>query len=309
MNNLFTLHPVRHDPIAEVPLPVHPGYRYRMMVPEHSNHLIDTDYQHSGIIGAYRLSAESADIEPVDLHVQPPQCFVWDTDYLSPSVSAWLQSDPEQPRSTHPNCLTIMEAALAEPEVRLSDKRPVLSISPRFELEWSTAAFASQLGLVQLVESSRTLQFEDGESLVLLDTESANTGPVLYLSDPADNLAVKPVCAFQQRGDKKRFGFTTEVTQVIPAEFKGKAVVSVSVLEKYTWYFMQNAAPDDAERHIWTPVHLPVVWGWSIRVQQRHDGEWDVFRKKLIMPTSTTEDPRLPRWHSNTLLCRAITGD
>jgi len=57
--------------------------------------------------------------------------------------------------------------------VRLLNNQPILTISPRFELEWATKAFASQLGLVQLMDSSPTLQFADGISLVLLDTETA----------------------------------------------------------------------------------------------------------------------------------------
>jgi hypothetical protein len=150
------------------------------------------------------------------------------------------------------------------------------------------------------VESSRTLQFEDGDSLVLLDTD-AGGAPVLYLSDSTDNVAIKPVCAFQQQGNKQRFHFTTDIRQIIPAEFNNKAVASVSVLEKYTCYFMENAAPDKPDRHIWVPVHLPIVWGWSIRVQQRYDGEWDIFRKKLILPKSSTEAATLPCWQSNSL--------
>lgn len=184
------------------------------------------------------------------------------------------------------------------------DSHPTLTISPRFELEWSTEAFASQLGVVQLFESSRTLQFADGETLVLLDTEAAGVGPVLYLSDATGALAVKPVCAFQKQGDKQRLEYSGKIAQMIPAEFRDKPVESVSVLEKYTVYFMQNAAPDDTEQHIWVPVHLPIVWGWSIRVQQRFDGVWDIFRKKMMVPTSSTEAAALPRWQSNSLLCR-----
>jgi hypothetical protein len=315
MNNLLTLQfPVRPDPVSKVAV-IDPGYRYAMTFPESalaelSQHLIDNDYdQQSGIIGAYRLSADSANIEPVDLSAEPVQCFVWDTDFLSPKVSRWLQTGLKRPRSSINNFLTLHVATLAGPEVRMLDDHPVLTISPKFELEWATDAFASQLGLVQLVESSRTLHFEDGESLVLLDTEAAGVGPVLHLSDAADTLAVKPVCAFQRQGDKQRFDFTREVTQIIPAKFRDKAVASVSVLEKHSWYFMQNAAPDDPERHIWVPVYLPIVWGWSIRVQQRFDGVWDIFRKKLIMPMPSTEAVALPRWQSNSLLCRTTVGN
>jgi hypothetical protein len=309
MNNIVTLHsPVRSNPIPNQAA-IHPGCRYDMILPdsaltEYLNHVTDVDHdQQTGIVGAYRLSVDSAEIEPVDLSTQPLQYFVCDTDSLSPIIRRCLHIDPEGPRSLHNNRLTLFDARLDAPEVRLLDNQPVLTISPQFELEWATEAFASQLGLVQLVDSSRTVQFADGESLVLLDTETAGRGPVLYLNNSADNSVVKQVCAFQAQGGKQRFGFNTVVNQMIPAEIKNNPVVSVSVLEKYTWYFMQNAAPDDPDRHIWVPVHLPIIWGWSIRVQQRFDGVWDIFRKKLIMPTSSTEAPALPLWQSNSLRC------
>ena len=309
MNNIVTL----HSPIRSLPIPdraaIHPGCRYDMILPdsaltEYLNHVTDADHdQQTGIVGAYRLSVDSAEIEPVDLSAQPLKCFVWDMDLLSPSIRRCLHIDPERQRTTHNNRLTLIDARLDAPEVRLLDNQPVLTISPQFELEWATEAFASQLGLVQLVDSSRTVQFADGESLVLLDTETSGSDPVLYLNDSADNSVVKQVCSFQAQGGKQRFGFSTIVSQAIPSEFSNKPVVSVSVLEKYTWYFMQNAAPNDPERYIWVPVHLPIIWGWSIRVQQRFDGVWDIFRKKLIMPTPSTEAPALPLWQSNSLRC------
>jgi len=311
MNNIVTLHsPVHSNPIPDRAA-IHPGCRYDMILPdlaltEYLNHMTDVDHDHdqqTGIVGAYRLSVDSAEIEPVDLSAQPLKCFVWDMDLLSPSIRRCLHIDPERQRTTHNNRLTLIDARLDAPEVRLLDNQPVLTISPQFELEWATEAFASQLGLVQLVDSSRTVQFADSESLVLLDTETAGRDPVLYLNTSADNSVVKQVCAFQAQGGKQRFGFSTLVSQAIPSEFRNKPVVSVIVLEKYTWYFMQNAAPDDPDRHIWVPVHLPIIWGWSIRVQQRFDGVWDIFRKKLIMPTPSTEEPALPLWQSNSLRC------
>jgi hypothetical protein len=40
-----------------------------------------------------------------------------------------------------------------------------------------------------------------------------------------------------------------------------------------------------------------------LRVQQRYDGVWNIFRKKLILPTATTEAPALPHWRRNSLQC------
>ncbi|MDD1620410.1 MAG: hypothetical protein LUQ11_02930 [Methylococcaceae bacterium] len=310
MNNIHLLPlPARPAAIFDQS-PILPGYRYPMTMTEstqaeHAKAISDVDQAlQTGLIGAYRLGVNSARLDPIDVMAQPPQGFVWEPGLLSPELRSRIQIAPEQPRSPLHNHLTLIEASLNAPEVRVCDSHPVLTISPRLELEWATDSFSSQLGLVQLVESSRTLQFEDGESLALLDTEAEGVGPVLYLSDATGAVAVKPLCAFQQQGDMRRLSVYSEVTQSVPAEIKGKAVASVSVLEKYTWYLMQNADPDDMERHIWVPVHLPIVWGWSIRVQQRFDGVWDIFRKKLIMPAPSTEAPALPRWQSNTLNCR-----
>lgn len=302
--------PVKPAPLAEV-AGIQAGRRYHLTLPvltENAGQAIAANLDpQSGIVGAYRLDAHSAGSEPVDLSTQLVRCFVWDVDSLSPIVRSCLQGDSGAPAFFGHNRLNLHDAGLDGPEVRMQNGQPVLAIAPRFDLEWATGAFPSQLGWVQLVESSRTLQFEEGGSWVLLDTEAAG-GPVLYLDDANDNRAVKPVCAFQQQGDSQRFNFITAVTQPIPSEFNKKAVASVSVLEKYTGYFMQNAAPDDPERHIWTPVHLPIVWGWSIRVQQRYDGVWDIFRKKLILPAASTEAPALPHWQSNSVLCGTTAG-
>ena len=311
MNNIFTL----RQTVRPVPVPEHeliqPGFHYRLNIPSSTGHEQAKDFFDSsmdlqtGVVGNYRPEIHSAAIEDVGVSRQPIQCFVWDADLLSTGVKRALQVGLEQPHTPHLNVLTLLNERLEGPEVRLVNDRPTLTIAPRFELEWATQAYASQLGLIQLVESSRTLHFADGESLVLLDTEAAGTGPVLYLNDETDTLAVKPVCAFQAQGARQCFGFKTEIKQTIPAEFDGKIVESISVLEKYTYYFMQNAAPDDPDRHIWVPVYLPIVWGWSIRVQQRSDGEWAIFRKKLIMPMPTTEAAALPLWQSNSLRCRS----
>jgi hypothetical protein len=311
MNNIHILHSPKRSNSVSGTAKIRPGCRCSMNVPESSlamsgKDVADLDhYLQSGVVGAYRLGINSAEIEPVDLNLQPVQGFVWDADLLTPVMSQWLQPDQERPRTSLHNRLTLLDANLEAPQVVVADEHPVLTISPRFELEWSTEAFASQLGVVQLVESSRTLRFADGETLTLLDTEAAGAGPVLYLNDATGALAVKPVCPFQPQGGKQRIDYAGKVAQIIPAEVQGQPVESVSVLEKYTVYFMQNAAPDDTDRHIWVPVHLPVVWGWSIRVQQRFDGVWDIFRKKLIMPTPTTEAPALPSWQTNSLLCRS----
>ncbi|MCQ8117291.1 hypothetical protein [Methylomonas rosea] len=258
----------------------------------------------NGLLGDYQLSIEQAMTIAVDTKQTPTQAFVWNSDLLNPPLKNCLPITNAHPQQPDQNRLTLLDASMAALEVSLLDDTPTLSIAPRFELEWDTAGFCSQLGILQLVESTRTVHFADGETMTLLDTETENGGPVLYLSGTESHLPVMPLGRFQQQGQQQKLLFSQAVTQAIPSQINGNAVASISVLEKYTVYFMQNAGPDRPDLYIWVPVHLPIVWGWSIRVQQRYDGVWDIFRKKLIMPSASTEAPKLPLWQSNALLCQ-----
>lgn len=307
MNYIFPLpQPVRPKQSGNETA-IFPGHRYPLRPEAIANGTPELAHAfQNGLVGAYRISQDKAEVEALDLNAQPMQGFVWDTALLNPPLRHLLVPDQERPRSAPNNRLTLIDARLDVPSVEMEHNTPTLTVTPRFELEWDTEAYASQLGVVRLVESLRVVHFEDGESTVLLDTEAAGVGPVLYLSQAVDQQAVIPICAFQAQAQQQCIEYGSAVTQLIPAELAGKAVSSVSVLEKYTVYFMQNAAPDQPDRYIWVPVHLPVVWGWSIRVQQRYDGVWDIFRKKLIMPMPSTEAPALPLWQSNSLRCLSL---
>ncbi|MDD4913614.1 MAG: hypothetical protein PHW13_01080 [Methylococcales bacterium] len=309
MPNIVTLpFPARQTVKSPAAKP-QPGYRYRLALQNRDalfapGDLQTADPQQTGLVGAYRPGIAASELKAVDLNASPVYCYVWDDDLLNSAVISSLHDTGRHTAfRQHGNHLTLLDAGLQPPEVRMSDNGPLLCISPRFELEWATEGFASQLGLLQLVESSRTLQFENGEIIALMDTDNSN-GPVLYLNDPDDDQPVKAVCSYQARGEKQCLCFNSEVSQPIPHQFGDKQVISLSVLEKYVCHFMQNAGPEQTSQYIWTPVHLPIVWGWSIRVQQRFDGVWDIFRKKLILPTPSTETPRLPVWQSNSLCYR-----
>lgn len=296
--------PVRPKPVVR-DIGIFPGHCYHIVLPEAATTELgnlEHDLQ-NGLIGTYRLDSTATEMKAVDINAQPLRGFVWDAELLSPCLKQSLQIAPDQPHASETNRLTLIDIAMEAPEVRLIQDLPALTIAPRLELEWRTGAYASQLGIVQLVESTRTVFLANGEPINLVDTEAAGTGPVLYLTDATDNATVKPVCRFQAKGEQQRFEFSSAVTQIIPAELDDKAITSISVLEKYTLYFMQNANPEDPEHYIWAPVHLPIVWGWSIRVQQRYDGFWDIFRKKLMLPTPSTEAPALPHWQNNSLRC------
>lgn len=282
------------------------GHRYNIatqLLAENRLGDLDHDLQ-NGLLGEYQLSTEQAVTIAVDTKQTPIQAFVWSSDLLSPLLKSCLPITATHPQLPDQNRLTLLDASMAAPQVSSLDHTPTLNIVPRFELEWDSTGFGSQLGVLQLVESTRTLHFADGETMTLLDTETLDRDPVLYLSGTESHSPVLPLGPFQQQGQQQKLLFSQTVTQAIPSQIAGDPVASISVLEKYTVYFMQNAGPNRPDLYIWVPVHLPIVWGWSIRVQQRYDGVWDIFRKKLIMPSASTEAPKLPLWHSNSLLCQ-----
>ena len=204
------------------------------------------------------------------------------------------------------NRLTLLESGLQGPEVWFSGQQPLLSVSPYFKMRWRTDGCGSRLGCIQLVEASRTLRFAEGEELVLLDTDWAGGGPVLYSGSHGEISGVEAISPFQPQGMETVVNFAGDATQMIPKEFLDQPDLALTVLEKYTVYFVENAAPEDAEAQEWTPLHLPIIWGWSVRVQQRLDGVWDIFRRKLVLPTISTEAPTLPVWHTDTLHCSRI---
>ncbi|MGZ0079397.1 hypothetical protein ACWAU0_16610 [Methylomonas sp. YC3] len=295
-------------PMPAPPKPKHPvlqaGHRYSIDTQKLAdNPLGDVEHDvQNGLLGDYSLSIERAAVVPVDTKRTPIHAFVWNSDLLSPPLKSCLALTTAHPQQPKQNRLTLLDARMAAPTVSLADDMPTLSISPHFELAWDTAGFCSQLGVLQLLESTRTAHFADGKTMTLLDTESEEGDPVLYLSEKDRPVPVIPLGGFQQQGQQQKLLFSQTVTQAIPCEIAGNTVASMSVLEKYTVYFMQNAGPDRPDLYIWVPVHLPIVWGWSIRVQQRYDGVWDIFRKKLIMPSASTEAPKLPLWQGNSLL-------
>ncbi|MBD9363124.1 hypothetical protein EBB_22090 [Methylomonas sp. EbB] len=306
MEHIFRLsRPMPAPPKPNNPL-LQAGYRYSLDTQKLAdNPLSDVEHDlQNGLLGDYPLSIEQGVAIAVDTKQTPIQAFVWNSDLLSTPLKSCLDLDSTHPQYPNQNRLTLIDAGMAAPTVSLADDMPTLSISPHFELAWDTAGFCSQLGILQLLESTRTAHFADGKTMTLLDTETEEGGPVLYLSGKERSAPVIPLGGFQQQGQQQKLLFSQVVTQSIPSEIAGNTVASISVLEKYTVYFMQNAGPDRPDLYIWVPVHLPIVWGWSIRVQQRYDGVWDIFRKKLIMPSASTEAPKLPLWRNNSLACQ-----
>ena len=73
----------------------------------------------TGVLGAYRLNTDSATILAIDLNGSEGQCFIWDTDLLTPDIRACLQNEAEQPNIEQHNRLTLLNSRLDAPEVRM----------------------------------------------------------------------------------------------------------------------------------------------------------------------------------------------
>lgn len=250
------------------------------------------------VIGGYRLARDRADIIPADLERKPDRLFVWNTDADQAALREVLcVAAAEAKPLTSPPRLLLTAARLIGPELVSTGTEHCLVLTADFELEWQPQTNSARLAAVELVQSTRSIRFEDSSERSLLDTDEMD-GPVRY-AQGRDDAPLKPVATAQTTGTQTRHHYQVELTQRIPEQLHGKAVAEVTVLEKYTSYFLHSEAPEDADNHIWVPLLIPVMWGWSIRVGRRTDGEWGIVRRKLFMPTSQDSGLELPVWRTD----------
>lgn len=299
-----------HDPD---PAPLHRtmlqlGRRYRLLPASAGTAIADE----RGLTGGYHVTAECAELLPPGT---PPACervYLWDPDLPPATLERLAGADgaplPEGVRLAR-NALTLLDGELVGPTICNEGERAVLAITPSFRVHLRTDAGQACLGVLQLVESTRTAAFEDGGELRLLDTH-AQGGPVLYLPPSGQTEPIVPLGDVQPAGTAREYQYRPEITQPIPATLGGRTVTGVSVLERYHVYFLYCAVPADPDDHIWVPAHVPIHWGWSIRVNRRlHDGAWDIFRRKLMLPTAIHEGYAMPLWSDNSRrLMRACEG-
>lgn len=180
----------------------------------------------------------------------------------------------------------------------------LLTITPKFTLNYHTRAYAAQLGEIRLVSSHRFVADAEGKPYPLLDTEDAGD-PVLYLEDPEDTSVIRQMIHYQGLGLKKDYCFDYHIRQPLlrhwpigPAQ--GVEVRTVTVLEQYTSYFMQRAVTCLPGTALWVPAYAPVSWGWSLRVEWEQD-DWVITRRKLMNPVVGHDGWQLPHWQGNTL--------
>ena len=254
-------------------------------------------------IGGYRLARDRAEIIAADPEHEPERLFVWNGDADNRAMQDILAvaAHTDIPASRHPlvaNRLQLNAATLSGPDLQDCGTDARLNLTANFELEWHTDICPAELGAVELVQATRSIRFEDGSEQVLIDTSECEGG-VRYYHAEKDGVPVTPIGERQSQGASIPYRYQVELTQHIPSHLDGKAVADVTVLEKYTSYFMQCEDPADTDNHIWVPLLSPVMWGWSIRVGRRTDGEWGILRRKLFMPTGMDEGLLLPLWQTS----------
>ena len=235
-----------------------------------------------GVIGGYEISLNRGDVSKVK--DEDGSYYIWDND--SPIHSPVFENE-----------FQVEAATLNRPSVERVGGHYYLIMQPEFHVSFSTATHSARLGEIRLVESERFFTLENGDSITITDTQEIGE-PVLYLQHCDDQTVVRQESDLQLQGTDREYSFCESVSQHIPEQVNGIGVTSVTVLERFTSYFMQQvlSAPGQS---IWVPVCAPIGWGWSIRVGRRYDSEWDILRRKLMLPTVGHDGWEMPTWRSN----------
>ena len=236
----------------------------------------------NGVIGGYQISLNQGEVLPVS--DSDNAYYIWDND--SPLHSPVFENE-----------FQLESVTLNRPSVERVGGAYYLVMQPEFQVSFSTATHSARLGEIRLVESERFFTLENGDSLTITDTQEMGA-PVLYLQHRDDTAVVRQETDLQLQGTDREYFFGESVSQKIPDYINNVAVSSVTVLERFTSYFMQQvlSTPDQS---IWVPVCAPISWGWSIRVGRRFDQEWDILRRKLMLPTVGHDGWEMPAWRSN----------
>jgi hypothetical protein len=256
-----------------------------------------------GIVGDYRLALEVATVAPVAAVDGEARFFIWDdATRFAAAETSWQQAEWRHATisdcSVSGNHCNILASAVEGPELITDGEATRLQMSTSWQLQWDSATYSAELGVITLQQSERFITLENGEQVTVTDSREAGA-PVLYLQGSDDREIVKPI-AVQQQGVKQQHSYSVTVSQQIPESLDGQVVESVTVMEQYRSYFMQRPTTSKA-RTIWAPLVAPVSWGWSIRVGRRYDGKWAILRRKLMLPTVGHEGLELPLWQNNSL--------
>ncbi len=265
-----------------------------------------------GLVAGYRFDARHAEIVPLQASDNGGVAvYFWDThcDLAAFATNVKTAADaPAQPLSSYRLCnnrLELRQTVMNGPEIATNEHGTLLTLSPCFEATFSTDAYAARLGMLHLVQAKRLAVLASGRQITLLDSGDE---PVLYLPEPDDEQALAWESSDQALEESRTYSLSADISQAIPADIHGDPVAELTVLERYSSYWLQRAVLD-GEQTIWTPAHAPISWGWSIRAGRRYDGEWDIMRRKLMLPITGHDGLQLPVWRNNSQACGKRLND
>lgn len=263
------------------------------------NTSVSTISEIHGLIGGYQLSTNEAKVLPLHYDKEKFSGFFWDTDVNLPD-NIHLQNPDNSQSIKHPvlqsNHVQLTNCTLNGPELNETNGETELSVSPMFEMEFRSNFHTARLGAIRLVEANRFATLENGKKIILLDTHKHGE-PVLLLPDNLDSQSIDMIIDHQPAKETQVKNYSYRINQNIPEKIEDHKVTSVTVLEQYSNYFMQQDVSNT--NCIWTPACAPVLWGWSIRVERRTDDSWYIGRRKVMMPIISNNGMELPLWTAN----------
>jgi len=240
----------------------------------------------NGVVGGYAISSDRGETLPVQ---QRSGYYIWNND--SPLHSPVVENE-----------LQLESATLNRPAIEWLAGQRFLIMQPEFNVRFTTATHSARLGEIRLVTSERRYTLDNGDNVAITDTREIGA-PVLYLRNSEDRTVVRQRTTLQLQGSDREYAFGESIRQSIPEQINGVAVTNLTVLERFTSYFMQQvmSVPEPA---IWVPVCAPIDWGWSIRADcRRHDKQWEIVQRKSMLPTVGHNGWEMPTWCSNLVHC------
>jgi len=153
------------------------------------------------------------------------------------------------PNSIVTSHFDLSHSAISEPKIIHPESGPQLTTSVNFDFVFSTCLPAVQLGLLSLVETECFALLGNGECYSLRN--SGEGCRVLYLADGGESDRIfTPLLEANQDAGSRQHNHRLSLIQDIPEQLEGSEVVTLTVLEHYTSYFMQRELPFNQKNYL-----------------------------------------------------------
>ncbi|MEJ2141972.1 MAG: hypothetical protein P8Y24_06395 [Gammaproteobacteria bacterium] len=251
-----------------------------------------------GLCGGVVFNADKGFALPLTNDATSQPCFFWDTDCDYPA-GAILRDDkgtaivPVHDLQFTSNALTLSGVGLGTPQ--LNEAKNTFTLQASIDLVYQAKAYPASLAILNLVESNRFSILANGDKVEHVCCEEEK--PVLLLNEQGKLLTA--ILETPQSTETLTQNYTETIDIAMHETLGGIDVETMTVLEKYTSFFMHRQSPF-SDDNIWIPVSPPITWGWSLRFSKRHDGVWCVVRQKLLKPTIGHNGMEMPEWQDHT---------